>query len=336
MSEGRSLQLGEFGHGARGIIRLMKEEVIQARIQLMTHAAALVAVILYAAGFLTLSLHHAYFGVAQFGLLRPKILSAGILLLVFFALPVLEVARVYGLWKFGDPRLQNADDKQVEPHDRLNFLHLSRLVALLTSAMAISIAIRPFLVNYDPDKKLLVWSLVMVAGFVLALVGVRILGKKHPLTCRLLRVSSILLFPLGLWRMNDLKLVGLVVWFCWSAWIGHEVSGAFKNLENLRNSHWHIVVLNAVGTVSLFTLLIYPNVRPAFGGGAPTPATFYFSAKNPIGDAGQAQIWLLDETDAGYYILNSKEAKKAVFIPRGAVSAIYFGEPSPATHVGGK
>jgi hypothetical protein len=37
-------------------------------------------------------------------------------------------------------------------------------------------------------------------------------------------------------------------------------------------------------------------------------------------------MWLIDEADAGFYVLRAKDAKKAVFIPRNAIRVIYFGQ----------
>jgi len=66
-------------------------------------------------------------------------------------------------------------------------------------------------------------------------------------------------------------------------------------------------------------------VPPAFGGGAPLPATIQFTEKGPLGDTQEIGAWLIDETDMGFYILRAKDAKKAMFIPRRYVRAIYFG-----------
>jgi hypothetical protein len=40
-------------------------------------------------------------------------------------------------------------------------------------------------------------------------------------------------------------------------------------------------------------------------------------------------VFLIDETDTGFYILKSRDAKRAMYIPRGVVSLIYFGDEGP-------
>jgi hypothetical protein len=65
----------------------------------------------------------------------------------------------------------------------------------------------------------------------------------------------------------------------------------------------------------------------ALCGGAPIPVTFQFADKQPpVGTDSKMKAWIIDETDAGFYFLQSKDSKKAIFIPRNAVTAVYYGE----------
>jgi hypothetical protein len=124
----------------------MDLESLKSCTQLATQAVAILGVFLYLAGFLTVSLHNASLGISQFNLLRPRIFEAGILFLVFMGLPVLQVARVYGLWGFGPaPKNQpfHMKDRQA------GFVCVcSSFLVFLTAAIAASFFIRPFLI-YD-------------------------------------------------------------------------------------------------------------------------------------------------------------------------------------------
>lgn len=78
----------------------MDREKLQAQVQVLTQSAAFLVLVLYVAGFLVVSLRHALFGIVQFGLLRARILSAGILFAVFFAVAIFPVARIFGLFGY--------------------------------------------------------------------------------------------------------------------------------------------------------------------------------------------------------------------------------------------
>jgi hypothetical protein len=304
----------------------VNEDSIQARLQITTQLVALAALVLYAVGFLTISIHHAHFGIAQFSLLRPKIVFAGILFLVFFALPVLEAGRIFGLWGLGVPPNQQSPEAAPPPL----YSKLYRVVGFLIAAMATSAIIRPLMDRYDPNWKWMEWSAIMFAWAVAVAIAIRRLGR-HSIVCLVLVSSAILLFPLGLWRIHDATLYCLIGWFCWSAYVGHQANGLVQNPAELRNAEWHIGVTLTIGTVAFFAVLIYPRVGPQLGGGAPTSATLQFVNKSPIDDSARMQLWLLDETDAGFYVLRAAEDNKAIFIPRGAVAAIYFGQQAQAT-----
>jgi len=78
--------------------------------------------------------------------------------------------------------------------------------------------------------------------------------------------------------------------------------------------------------VSLFAVYIYPKVKPAIGGGAPVVIGMQFTDKSPLDGSSKSKFWLIDENDKGFYIVRSKEDKKAVFVRRELISAIYYGD----------
>ena len=86
-------------------------------------------------------------------------------------------------------------------------------------------------------------------------------------------------------------------------------------------------VVTCFVSVTFFALLLYPALPSAYLGGVPVPITFQFAEKSmPVANAAQLKGWLLDETDDGFYFIQDKNSKKAVFIPRTDVTAVYYGE----------
>jgi hypothetical protein len=152
----------------------MTEEVLRSRIQLVTQVAAIFAVISYAAGFLTISLHNASLGILQQSLLRPKILSAGILFLVLTGLPVLEAARNFGYWNLG-PRPDSQDRTMNAASGRgvSYYLPFLQILNFLVAATAVSVVIRPFLEDYTPTLRTLKWNAIMIAAVIAAIVYLR-------------------------------------------------------------------------------------------------------------------------------------------------------------------
>jgi hypothetical protein len=51
-----------------------------------------------------------------------------------------------------------------------------------------------------------------------------------------------------------------------------------------------------------------------------------FVDKAPFDGAAKSRVWLIDETDVGFYVIRSKDAKKAIFLPRNTIATVYFGE----------
>jgi len=77
-----------------------------------------------------------------------------------------------------------------------------------------------------------------------------------------------------------------------------------------------------------FALFVYPQVRPAFGGGHPARVTMIVNELNGPSDALQRLTGadLVDETDAGYYVLPAGQSRVS-FIPRRSVFRVEFERP---------
>lgn len=99
---------------------------------------------------------------------------------------------------------------------------------------------------------------------------------------------------------------------------------SLRDLNGIRDIRWAWIVAFAVGVCSYFGDGLYPRIQPSMGGGQPTKAVFQFADKSPIDGLARDELWLLDEEDTGYYVLRTPEERKAVFIPRSLVTAIYY------------
>lgn len=120
------------------------EEKLRSRIQVLAQFTGVLVVFIYAGGFLALSLHHASFGISQFNLLRPKIISAGVLFLILAALPAIETMQIV------EPDVAEVK-KSVTPNSAgpgKSTEHWTRQFGLLLSVIICSSGIlRPFLAD---------------------------------------------------------------------------------------------------------------------------------------------------------------------------------------------
>jgi hypothetical protein len=84
-----------------------------------------------------------------------------------------------------------------------------------------------------------------------------------------------------------------------------------------------------LGSIVGFATIIFPHIKAEWGGGAPTQVIFYMSHVSNVMPDGQLSASLLDESDAGFYVV-LKDRRDAIFLPRTAIASIvYSAKPLP-------
>ena len=117
------------------------------------------------------------------------------------------------------------------------------------------------------------------------------------------------------WLTNWYYAAGIATFFSHSIW---------QKLKSGSEVPWEYLPLYFLALVSLYSTKLYPAVRP-LGGGAPSPIVLYSSDSTPLWNCPSASVFLVDETDKGYYVLLKPDDKSGYFIRREAVKAIKFG-----------
>jgi len=147
---------------------------------------------------------------------------------------------------------------------------------------------------------------------------------KKPIRCALLALLTAALGLTGLVLLQSWTVLILVVWFLLCGrmlvYVIRQVRDAGKGF----GVDLHKWVVGAFALVGFFALSIYPKISPAIGGGFPVAVEMQFADKSPFGNSSRAGVWLIDENDKGFYVLQSGREKKAVFIRRDLISAIYY------------
>ena len=168
--------------------------------------------------------------------------------------------------------------------------------------------------------------IAFAAGITVA-VGFR--RKSRPTACKVLVYLTVLVGILGLVAFRGWEFLSVLFWFLFAGSFALPIAGLLRAPRMFVSLNWHTWVLNALGVLGVFAGLLYPHVPSHLGGGEKSRIVLQFVAVSPIDGSPRSDFWLVDEVDSGFYVLRAKTDKKAVFIPRALVSAIYF-EPSAA------
>ena len=269
----------------------------------------------YVFGFLITSLHTSVYGFNTINPLRPKILAAGAWFLLFVTTPVML-----------------AISAKTEVFDALDKGQWSRLarwaIFYWASCAALSTATIP-LFSYDsvasalhgPSLIVVTVACVIFAAAYLCLALVKALWLQRAALGLLSAAvlcncgSSIYSLLRGKFHSSDLTTWFLIL----TIWVLVEMR-IVKNLQR-----WAMTVFFSLMVLVSFARYIYPKMKSSLGGGNPTPVVLYLSKDSPVTPGKQLRAVLLDESDAGYYIVPTNETK-AIFFPRNAVSLVLFAE----------
>lgn len=298
----------------------MDVPALKSRVETYSQIVTLSAVAIYAAGFIVLSAQHASLGLPQLNLLRPRILSAGVLLFLFAGIPAWESL------KLGEARTFASTDPTSPDKVRRGIeLFPALMLAVAFSAMlARQLLVGGYTTPGTHDGRAVLGFLPFAA--IVASVDVWLPPKYVRMI--VLTIASVWLLLCIYWTRDE-SLYFLFAWFSWCVWTTMRTYGPITNVQRLKTVNLIQTVLGGIGTFGIFALAIYPRIPSVFGGGEPIPATISFVLQNnqpPIGNVPQLKVWMLDETDAGFFFLDSRDGKKAVYIPRNEVSAIHFGD----------
>jgi hypothetical protein len=299
---------------------MLRAEDVRNHISTLAQATTLAAIAIYIFGFMVLSVQHASFGLPQINLLRPKIVSAGLLLCVFAAIPIWETLKIVEVQQFA----------AITPNTPERFKAGLKMLPWLLMAMTVSAFIcRQLLVGswFSPGTH----EYWLVLGL-LPLPAVAVASQVWPWSLPLRIVALTLAtawLVFGAFRTRDKTFYVLIGWFSWCAFVTLKSYGHLVNIERLRTMSLFQAVMAVSSTFVIFGLFVYGQIPAMLGGGEAVPATISFVMQDkqpPVGNTQQLKVWMVDETDAGFYFLVKKDAKNAIVVPRNGVSAIYFGE----------
>jgi hypothetical protein len=274
-------------------------------------------------GFLIVAVHNAEYGFSETNPLKPKIVAAGTLFMLFCIFPAAAAKSI-----FSHNLLQLAPEQRFS---RAILASVSYLVACTVSAVILG----P-LYDFRPSKPLAPtpwWANLVAVVATMAILSafgaVMAFGwkhyEKHPMKVAACAGAFAMLWLIFFYFDARQEIVPAVaLWFfaigVWSELIRHILSDPQKREKFAIQEGLLPVVL----ALTLFSTVLYPRIKTSWGGGSATPVVVYFSRESRILPGQQLECDLLDESDSGIYIAKAGETRRAIFIPRIAISALYF------------
>jgi hypothetical protein len=95
----------------------------------------------------------------------------------------------------------------------------------------------------------------------------------------------------------------------------------------LQLGNWYQSLGWSITFLAVFSSIYYPQIQTSWGGGAPISAIIYFTKDSPLLPNRNVSAKILDETDAGFYLVGAND-KRATFIPRSGIAMIYYSDDS--------
>jgi hypothetical protein len=300
----------------------MPENRTSTLLQTSSHVLVVGAGLVYLFGFIIVSVFDATYGIADFSLLRTKVISVGI---VFAVLVGLSVVVTFRMFSFFGLTVKHADISEVTitPQNRpFAIVDMALSIPLVCFGLAWPLS---FLFLAFPIWTGKWFSLVIVTSAITATQGVT--GKKwfnsHPFLFVILSASNTSAFFVILFVYGHRSIFWFVVWLSLVCLFTLQTSFKISNPEEVRKTEWERLFLTIVPVIfGLYATKLYPKIPHQFGGGAPVPIILHSSKKLPALDSENATVSLIDETEQGYYVLSG--ADKAIFVARGLVEEVEF------------
>lgn len=295
----------------------------KAQLEVAFRVGAILLVTFYVSGFIVVTVSNAWHGIVGFALFRARVVAAGVLFSVFVAFAILDWSRIVMGRKDATPRGQ--DKPPIILIFASYYAGRGELLKFFYASLAMSVFAEKLVLQ---GNQITGWFFVFFLVFTFINTGVLMLIEKwYPEKAMLSLILTFALIAVGIagviyFRQTNVGWV--LIWFFLVGYAAHHVRRELRNDRSIWNLEWHWILFDLVLAFILFGVQLYPKISPLLGGGKPTPAVLQFSSSSPIDNSSKTKVWFLDEIDMGYYVLRSPEDRKAVFIPRASIAAIFF------------
>lgn len=280
--------------------------------------------LIYGAGFLVVCLHHAQFGIAELSLIKVRVLSAGFIFLLLTAIPTVTAARLFRYFKLDSTQAIAIQSKPEDrPYQQATLLLCAYIAAVFMASASSSLIFVP---EFTKPRGLEPWSFIGLLAISAGLAPM--LGRyfpEHPRKCLVLTVCLTPLLGFLVYRCLGLGCLFLSLWYYACTVATYLVRGAIRKPQILRTFEVERYIFLPIVLIGSFAVWIYGNVRPEYGGGAPIPIQLYVTPEGAkVLGAESASVWLVEETDFGFYVLRSRDQKESLLLPRTLIRGVEF------------
>jgi cytochrome bd-type quinol oxidase subunit 2 len=275
---------------------------------------------LYASGYLILSVYCASLGISFHDPFKSKIVATG---MTFTLLAGAPIWGAYRLFVASDtPKFDFLEG----PTARFSFA----VSSLYTFCILLAFTSRIFFdyTNNPPRwTKILLVSLFVLDGVVWATIvnSGRIQNYLKGKAWMLATFVMALIAACGYLVATDSSGFGIrhiAAWFFICGMVSLATYYDFAALKQNRHK-LPLYIFQVITYVAVYATLIYPHISNRWGGGLPVDVTVTFSKDSSVLPARSAQLKLVEEDDAGIFILTSN-GKHAIFVPKASIGAIVF------------
>jgi len=290
-----------------------------ATLDVISKSVAAFAIILYGCGFLITSIHHYSYGFMETNPFRPRIASAGAWFLLFVAIPPVLVAELR--------RLRGKSENQEKWLGRFSTKLFFYCVSSVFFGMIFENVFDFQGTNTSANSTWRTWAFPILLGVGILVVFLDQL-KRFPRAiapiASLGLAGFLVVYGFREGFIHDhASQAAIILWFLLAGWFAHyEMS---SRSWKLWSGNWQQSLSVLVALMLVFATKYYPHIKPSWGGGAPIPITIYFTKDSIIMPNQSVSASLVDESDAGLYVVG-KNDKKATFIPRSSVGLVYYSD----------
>jgi hypothetical protein len=279
--------------------------------ELASKGFTVLAAAVYICGFLVISLYHSSYGFAETNPFRAKIFSAGAWYLLFMLVPVAVVT------KYQYPKTARLNWQQF-----FSYLYPYYFFCIVMAWMSDSF--------FNPPVKLTKWDMAWALSAVISLGVVVFLHVGKGISPKLASLASLIIascFVIANARralINQRLDTGSVTLWFFAIGVMTLLELHALPLDLQAGNLWKPLFV-ILASLFAFSSIYYPHIKASWGGGSPTPIVMYLGKDSVMRPSERVSVQLVDESDAGFYILGHDE-KRAIFIPRSAVSLVYFSD----------
>jgi hypothetical protein len=280
----------------------------------------------YGSGYLIVSIYHASLGLNEINLLRPQVAAAGLLFLAMASGAIFLVRY-----------LRSALERLGLPTTTLHGyffavcfggFYLSCIDCMTT------IAIQPILHFEGSQLSQGVFTLMVATGVI---GGAAILASgesarirrwvTHWVALLFCGIATLTLLAMSLPYHHQFGLRQFAAYLFTMQIISVSITRPLEIPAGGSTHNWLNTAAQLLVPLLAYSIGIYPHVRRPFGGGDPTSGQIFLTTTIGNDPAKQFTAAIIDETDAGFYVIQSNQ-KNVRYVPRTLVSSIEFNNPT--------